>query len=426
MEMVIRCLILSLILALSCKLYFETLVERREWRYQWVKWIDVLAYMIGFLIIAFSEVVPYLFQPIRLIVVIFFVAQIFYQISIGQNLMMSVIFCMVYWIINTLVIAVSYVSTVKYTRFVNWVEFFVQFIILGLVMLFYCRYKSHRGSIRTTSWIKFFYFPVVVLFVDVLLYAFVWSETILDKSMLLLIVMGFTVINLLVFYFIGNILEKENKLQKFEIAQERMKNQINLYQSMQERYELQRRYMHDYKNQLICIWGMLSEGKNEEAICYTEELLGSIQKSALIVNTNHVAVNIVLNQKYQHAKDRGITMILEVNDLSKLAMSDQDIVIILVNLLDNAIEACEKLDKDKIIKMKLVLEEKELIISVKNPVKEPIRIKNNIVITTKKDKISHGIGLSNVKLIVEREEGIIALKYDDGWFYVSVVIPVDK
>lgn len=424
MAVILKCLILSLMLAFSCKIYFETLVEQREWRYQWFNRIDILAYMVGIMIISFSKVVPYLFQPIRLIMIIFLVAQIFYQISIGQNLMMSIIFCMVYWISNTLLVAIAYTFTTKYTYFIDWVDFFVGFIIFGLAMLFHYRYKNCKELMKNKSWKKFFYFPVVVLFVNVLLSAFIWSETIPDKSMLLMIAVGFTIINILAFYFIGNILEKEAKMQELEIAQERMQNQMNLYQSMQEHYELQRRYIHDYKNQLICIQGMLTKGKNQDAILYTEKLLGSIQKSRIVVNTNHVAVNTILNQKYQYAKDRGIMMILEVNDLSELAISEQDIVIILVNLLDNAIEACEKLDKDKIIKVKLVLEEKELILSVKNPVKESIKIRDNTVITTKKDKISHGIGLSNVKSVVERKEGIIVFKCEDGWFYVSAVIPV--
>lgn len=424
MGSILKCLILSLMLAFSCKIYFETLVERREWRYPWFDRMDILAYIAGFMLIAFSKVVPYLFQPIRLIIIIFLVAQIFYQISIGQNLMMSIIFCMVYWISNTLLVTVAYVFIVKYTYFMDWIDFIVGFLILGLAILFYYRYKSWKGFIKSESWKKFFYFPVVVLFVNVLLLAFIWSETIPDKSMLFMITVGFTVINIFAFYFIGNILEKEVKMQKLEIAQERMQNEINLYESMQKHYELQRRYIHDYKNQLVCIQGMLAEGKNQDAILYTEDLLGSIQKSRIVVNTNHVAVNIILNQKYQYAKDRGIRMILEVNDLSELAISEQDIVIILVNLLDNAIEACEKLDKDKIIKVKLVLEEQELILSVKNPVKESIKIRNNIVITTKKDKISHGIGLNNVKSVVEQNQGIIVLRCENGWFYASAVVPV--
>ncbi len=425
MGVILKCLILALMLAFSCKTYFVTLVEQREWRYQWFNRMDILAYIAGIMIISFSKVVPYLFQPIRLIVMIFLVAQIFYQISIGQNLMMSIIFCMVYWISNNLIVTITYAFTTKYTYFIDWIDFVVGFIILGLAMLFHYRYRNCKELMKKKSWKKFFYFPVMVLFVNVLLSAFIWSETIPDKSILFMIIVGFTIINILAFYFIGNILEKEAKMQELEMAQERMQNQMNLYESMQEHYELQRRYIHDYKNQLTCIQGMLTEGKNQDAILYAEKLLGSIQKSRIVVNTNHAAVNIILSQKYQYAKDRGIMMILKVNDLSELAISEQDIVIVLVNLLDNAIEACEKLDRDKIIKVKLVLEEKELILSVKNPVKESIKIRDNIIMTTKKDKISHGIGLSNVKSVVERKEGIIVFKCEDGWFYVSAVIPVE-
>ena len=87
---------------------------------------------------------------------------------------------------------------------------------------------------------------------------------------------------------------------------------------------------------------MLAEGEVERTAGYVAELTGNIHKSADYVDANHMVVNVVLNQKYREAMEKGITMLITIGDLSKLALKEEDTVTLLVNLLDNAIEACEK------------------------------------------------------------------------------------
>ena len=132
---------------------------------------------------------------------------------------------------------------------------------------------------------------------------------------------------------------------------------------------------------------------------------------------------MVLNRKYQDAQEKGIVMALLINDLSGLTISEEDLVILLVNLLDNAIEACEKLAENRVIQFKMVMEEKELVLSVRNPVKEAVRIRDRRIATGKSDKSRHGIGLSNVDTVIRKYDGTSVLKCDNGWFYFAAMIP---
>ena len=218
----------------------------------------------------------------------------------------------------------------------------------------------------------------------------------------LVAVSGFGILNVIALYFIGSILEKDARVQEMRLLQERTQNQMEMYHNMQRNYERQRRELHDYKNQLNCIQGLLLEGRLEETLHYVETLNGNLRESADVVNTNHAVVNVVLNQKYQSALEKNITMILSVNDLSGLTMGEEDLVTLLVNLLDNAVEACEKLEERRIIRFKMVLEDGELILSVSNPVAEPVIIDGKKIATTKKDGRNHGIGLLNVNGVIER------------------------
>ena len=132
-------------------------------------------------------------------------------------------------------------------------------------------------------------------------------------------------------------------------------------------------------------------------------------------------VNSIINQKYSYAQSKDITMAIKVNDLSNIVMKEEDMVILLSNLLDNAIEACEKC-KNKIIKVKIIDEKDQTIIAVNNPVEGEVVVENNRFITTKKDKANHGIGLLNIKSIVEKYNGISAIKCENGWFKFSALI----
>ena len=217
-------------------------------------------------------------------------------------------------------------------------------------------------------------------------------------------------------------LEKEEEVQNLRLMQARIQNQMNLYRGMQKNYEQHRRLMHDYKNQLSCIQGMVSGGQSKEALEYISKLTGSIRSNADYVNTNHTVVNVVLNQKYQEAYEKGITITMAVNDMSGLTMSEEEIVILLVNLIDNAIEACERLTHDKIIQFKMMLEDDQLVISIRNPVKEAVKIKGKMVPTSKRDGAQHGIGLMNVDSVIRKNGGTSVIKCEDGWFYFSALI----
>ena len=71
----------------------------------------------------------------------------------------------------------------------------------------------------------------------------------------------------------------------------------------------------------------------------------------------------------------------------------------------------------------MMLEEGQLTISVRNPVKEKALVKGKRIPTTKKEKGSHGLGMLNINGVIEKNNGISILECEDGWFYFSAVIP---
>ena len=133
-EQVIKSLILSVILAAGCRLFFETLVPVRIWRHGWMKYTVLPAFTLGIMAIAFTEIPPYVFQPVRLIVVFFTVAQIYYQISVLQNLVLSVSLCSAFWVLSAVVAAVFYALPAGYSEYADMVEGITDLILLCLLL----------------------------------------------------------------------------------------------------------------------------------------------------------------------------------------------------------------------------------------------------------------------------------------------------
>ncbi|MDE7259009.1 MAG: ATP-binding protein, partial [Lachnospiraceae bacterium] len=106
--LVIRSIFLSVIMGMSCQAFFETVVPRRVFKYDWIKHTTIIAFAAGFMVIAVTKIPPYILQPVRVIVVVFIVAEIYFRAGMVENLILSVGFCGIYWIVSSLFFAIVY------------------------------------------------------------------------------------------------------------------------------------------------------------------------------------------------------------------------------------------------------------------------------------------------------------------------------
>ena len=119
-----------------------------------------------------------------------------------------------------------------------------------------------------------------------------------------------------------------------------------------------------------------------------------------LVNSHHAILDALFNTKATEAIKKGISIDFEVNDLSALPLDVSDMVVLFANLLDNATEACEKLESEKTIHVSAVLRQ-SFFFSVRNT-SAPVKIHEGNIRTTKSNPALHGFGLSNIKLILNK------------------------
>ena len=425
--LLIRIFILSFIMGISCQTFYETVASRRQLRYEWLQHTTVFAFAAGFMVIAVTEIPPYILQPVRVIVVTAVVSQIYFNMRVVKNIILSIVFCGIYWLFSLLLILLVYITPLpNYVMGFDLTEPLVNIGYLCLMLAFRYRYQGRVRGLPDIKWGKFGLLSVIGIAVGVAIAMISPEYSTTNYYALLTAVSGFAVAYVLGFYYMVSLLEKESQMQKLRLLHEQTQNQMDLYQSMKKHYEQQRRFSHDYKNQLNCIQGMLENGQTKEAAVYIAGLTGNFRQNEMCVNTSHAVVNVMLNQKYQEACDKGIAMTMVSGDLSGLTISEEDIVTLLGNLLDNAIEACEKLAENKVIQFKMVLEEEQLVLSIRNPVKDAVQIKNNRIVTSKRDKSQHGIGLLNVDSVIRKNNGTSVLKCENGWFSFAAMIPMEE
>ena len=271
--------------------------------------------------------------------------------------------------------------------------------------------KNKNGELSHKEWLKFSMIPLLTV-ASMLLMFFCSSAEAKVQTAYLFLSVGLIFINILVIELMQGILEKEELFRESALAGQKKESQLAHYRDMQAVYERQGRKMHDYKNQIRTMQVLLKKGDMQAATALAEQLTESISVEMAAVSTNHPVVDAVLNQKFHAAREQGVSMTFRVGDMGGLRLNEEETVILLSNLLDNAIHECVKVarrGRNVVIHVKLVQEGGKLIFSVRNPVVEKVQV-------------MEGIGLSNVKAVADKYGGDFAVSCDEEKFQAVVML----
>lgn len=196
------------------------------------------------------------------------------------------------------------------------------------------------------------------------------------------------------------------------------------YQMAKESYESNARPYHDMNNHFRMLQNYLLNGKAAEAQAYLEAISGNMGLYAVKRWTGVEAVDCILSQKVELAKQYGIETDIHAEYPRDCKISPVDLCTILTNLLDNAIEACRKQPKDQKRRLTVTIRRihQFILIRVVNSTPEAPVIRNGSLVTSKKDRKYHGWGMKNVKAAVENYHGTIEFNYSDDLFTVNIIL----
>lgn len=225
-------------------------------------------------------------------------------------------------------------------------------------------------------------------------------------------------------------LRKTNRTSQIEkerdIMEIQLQRQQDEMQHLQQQYEEILILRHDFRNGIDCLCGMVEQGDCSGALEYAKQFKERKVNTILSqVQCSSTMLNAVVNAKFNDAQSKGIDTSLRLvvqipHDL------EFDLSIMLSNLLDNAIEACEKNPSNAQILLTISEEAGYYRIVVRNTIAASVLKKNQELKTEKADKKLHGWGLRSVTDLVSKRNGLIDFYEKEGMFYVDILLPIEE
>ena len=299
-------------------------------------------------------------------------------------------------------------------------------VIIGL-------FAKNRFQFKNTTWkdwLRATLFPLTTIFCSVIFFQIYEVESAVGTELLLceIILLFFDVMAIWILDYMD---QQQAALQDNIILKRSIKQEKESMEALVEAYSDQRKKTHDFQNQLAVIYGLAQqESPNGEIIKYVEPLLKKELLPTLITKTGRNVVDILLTQKYSAAIKNQISFQMQLGDLSTFPLSDEELIVVLSNLLDNAFNACmavSSFDERKVL-LKMRTKEAAGFLYLENRTAHDIEILDNKIVAPKNKSIEHGYGLKNVTAILENINALYVFDYNSQkhLFSFSAQFPISR
>lgn len=247
----------------------------------------------------------------------------------------------------------------------------------------------------------------------------------LEKMFAILICGCMLIINISVFYLYNVLIENYIHLRDNDIYKQQTyayQNQLEVIMESQNRVRALR---HDMKNHILALQVLVQKKEIEETNKYLDSMKNFMTNPQEYVKTGNDTVDSLLNYKIQKANEVLNVVETKISIPEQLSLRSFDLNVLLGNLLDNAIDASMQTE-DKKLKITIKLDKGILFLNICNSSQMIAGGRRNFLETTKEDKVNHGIGLKNVRRIVEKYHGDIDFLYENDSMETDIMMYVKE
>ncbi|MCM1258639.1 MAG: GHKL domain-containing protein [Roseburia sp.] len=248
---------------------------------------------------------------------------------------------------------------------------------------------------------------------------FVITGELVDVTLVLLL------FNLVVF----EIFLKLQEIYGEKMEQEVMQRQVAMYQNefeiIKESDKNVHLLRHDLKNHMLLLAKYLEKGEYEAAKNYANEIAQVTGTAGEYVRTGNSGVDSIVNYMHSKAEKLGVKFQVTIQVPETPFMPDFNLTMLLSNLLENALDALEKVELKTLV-LFMNYNKQVLYISVCNTFDGNVRKRGEIYLTTKEEKGEHGLGIAAIQRIVEKYHGEISMEHTEKMFGTDITLYVSE
>ncbi len=195
-------------------------------------------------------------------------------------------------------------------------------------------------------------------------------------------------------------------------------------------YKQMRGWRHDYHNHIQYIKACIHMGEIDKLVDFCNKLDDDLVAVDTVIKTGNVMIDAILNSKLSLALSKNIDVTAKAVVPTDIQISNVDLCVLLGNLLDNALEACEKVENAPIfefekpfIRVYISVKGNQLYLCVTNSAYGTVSKIGNKFFTTKQAD-THGFGLMRIDKICEKYSGYCKRNNEVGVFSTEILLPM--
>lgn len=264
---------------------------------------------------------------------------------------------------------------------------------------------------------RFVHVHYTIAFTQLLLISlYLWVD---DYGRFIIVVISITM------FWLASTIQQQNRLQQ------KMANIAVQHDQFNETFQTVRKERHDYLKHVTTIQFLLEKNQFEDAKSYMAGLITQYEETNLSIKGENGAVAAILHDLYKQARQQNIAINYHFETpFSQLPLSDQALVTLLGNMLENALDACSawqhQNDTQGFVDLSLHKQSGLYVIECKNSsLALPHKIADSLFITSGISiKEGHeGLGTSIIQEIIKQHQGYLDFTYERGIFALKIKLP---
>lgn len=310
----------------------------------------------------------------------------------------------------------------EYGREMYYVIFLLMYLSERVMEKFCIRNIKEDTALK--HWDLLIFLPVISAIVTFVLITFEEENRYIGFA----VSAGMISLNLIVFYICDELVGAYIKLKESALVTRQLEsysNQLNVVMKSEEKV---RGLRHDLKHHLSEILMLAERGRSREIAEYVQNMQDDLLSEGEHISSGNARIDSLVNLMVERAKRELRNVRCHVCVPQELDVPAFDWNIILGNLMDNAIEAA-RASKDKFLELKIHYQKGMLLLDIKNSYSgERVKSEGRYLSTKEYDRADesqvHGLGIKNVRRIVEKYDGNMEISDADGMFEVRILMYV--